>query len=46
MHERFHIYFGWAYYPSDCDDHEQIMRTAEQRLVEHRARARIEHEAA
>jgi GGDEF domain-containing protein len=36
MHERFHIYFGWAFYPRDCDDYEQIMRAAEQRLLEHR----------
>jgi GGDEF domain-containing protein len=46
MHERFHIYFGWAFYPRDCDDHDQILRAAEQRLLEHRARARLKHDAA
>ena len=46
MHERFHIHFGWAYYPGDCDDSEQMTRLAEQRLLEHRARARLRHDAA
>lgn len=46
MHERFSVHYGWAYYPGDCEDQEQIMRTAEQRLVEHHARTRLEHEAA
>jgi hypothetical protein len=46
MHERFHIHFGWAYYPGDCDDSEQMTRLAEQRLLEHRARARLMNDAA
>ncbi|MDW8106892.1 MAG: sigma-70 family RNA polymerase sigma factor [Armatimonadota bacterium] len=37
LRQRFHIHYGWAYYPHDCADHQELMRRAEQRLVEQRA---------
>ncbi|GIV10602.1 MAG: hypothetical protein KatS3mg020_0093 [Fimbriimonadales bacterium] len=46
MRQRFEVRFGWAFYPNDCNDAEQIMRTAEQRLREQRARQRMQQEAA
>ncbi|MFN3690794.1 MAG: diguanylate cyclase domain-containing protein, partial [Fimbriimonadales bacterium] len=46
MRQRFEIHHGWAFCPGDCDDAEQILRTAEQRLLEHRARQRLQEEAA
>ncbi|MDW8052173.1 MAG: sigma-70 family RNA polymerase sigma factor [Armatimonadota bacterium] len=37
LSQRFHIHYGWAYYPHDCTNHYELMRRAEQRLVEQRA---------
>ncbi len=45
MRQRFEVRIGWAFYPRDCDDAEQILRTAEQRLREQRARQRLEEAA-
>ena len=46
MRQRFEVYHGWAFCPRDCDDAEQMLRTAEQRLREQRARQRLQEDAA
>ncbi|MCS6922994.1 MAG: sigma-70 family RNA polymerase sigma factor [Fimbriimonadales bacterium] len=46
MHQRFEVFFGWAFYPHDCADHEQLLRQSEQRLREQRAQQRLQNEAA
>jgi len=46
LSQRFQVHFGWAFYPRDCEDSEQILREAEQRLRAQRAKQRLEHEAA
>ncbi len=45
MRQRFEVRIGWAFCPRDCEDAEQILRTAEQRLIEQRARQKLEEAA-
>ncbi len=37
MSQRFHVHYGWAYYPNDSEDHENLLRQSEQRLIAQRA---------
>ncbi|MFN3690549.1 MAG: sigma-70 family RNA polymerase sigma factor [Fimbriimonadales bacterium] len=46
MRQQFEVHTGWAYYPGDCEDAEQMLRVAEQRLGEQRARRRLDENAA
>ncbi|MFN4033192.1 MAG: sigma-70 family RNA polymerase sigma factor [Fimbriimonadales bacterium] len=46
MRQQFEVHTGWAYYPGDCEDAEQMRRAAEQRLCEQRARQRLDENAA
>lgn len=46
LSQRFQVHFGWAFYPRDCEDCEQIIRESEQRLRAQRAKQRLEHDAA
>jgi diguanylate cyclase (GGDEF)-like protein len=46
LSQRFQVHFGWAFYPRDCEDCEQIIRESEQRLRAQRAKQRLEQEAA
>ncbi|MCX7925963.1 MAG: sigma-70 family RNA polymerase sigma factor, partial [Fimbriimonadales bacterium] len=46
LSQRFAVHFGWAFYPGECDDCEQLLRQTEQRLRERRAQQRLQQEAA